>query len=123
MVKTKNSTDLVEFTKKMLNKLTRFYFTPASGLETIEGVPLFVFADPDGRHAVELFSSDGERAYLYLEHVTTFIVFQEPVQSEEAQEVKIGNKVDMNATDTLQQLQGQVADDEYCKPSASKEGQ
>jgi len=121
MVKAKNNIDLVEFTKKILNKLTRFYFTPASGLETIEGVPLLVFADPDGRHVVELFSSDGERAYLYLEHVTTFIAFQEPAQSGEAQEVKTGSVVDMNAVDTTQ-LQGQVADDYYKHP-VSKEGQ
>jgi hypothetical protein len=119
MAKTKNNTDLIEFTKKILNKLTRFYFTPASGLETIEGVPLLVFTDPDGRCVVELFSSDGERAYLYLEHVTTFIVFQKPIQSEEAQEVKISNKIDMNAVDTAQ-LQGQVVG-EYYSPSVVKE--
>jgi len=121
MAKAKNNTDLIEFTKKVLNKLTRFYFTPASGLETIEGVPLLVFADPDGRHVVELFSSDGERAYLYLEHVTTFIVFQELAQSEAAQEVKVGTKVDMETVDKTQ-LQGQ-AGDEYCQRPALKEGQ
>lgn len=49
-----------------------FYGKMSSGFETVDGVPMEIFTDPDGRSLIKLFSSDGARAYLYLDQVATF---------------------------------------------------
>ena len=56
----------------IFGRRTIFYCTVNSGTSTVEGVPINIFPDPDGRHLVQLFSSDGSRVFLYLDQVASF---------------------------------------------------
>lgn len=73
---------LADFVQRVIGKLVTFYCNQNSGNETVDGVPRFLFADPDGRHLIELFASDGSKVYLYLDQVASFVV-----QPEQTQEV------------------------------------
>ncbi len=74
---------MVDFVQRVIGKLVTFYCNQNSGNETVDGVPRFLFADPDGRHLIELLASDGSKVYLYLDQVASFVV--QPEQTQEVQ--------------------------------------
>lgn len=73
-----------------------FYGTVSSGIETMDGVPMEVFKDPDGRHVVMLFSSDGARAFLYLDQVASFTTQPEAPQTQAQHRSQADLRFDMN---------------------------
>lgn len=77
----------------IVGRYCTFYGTVGSGIETMDGVPMEINADPDGRHVVMLFSSDGARAFLYLDQVASFTT--QP-QAPEQQPKSPGFNFDMN---------------------------
>jgi hypothetical protein len=63
---------LSDFAKEIVGKLVTFCGTVESGIDTIEGVPMSILQDPNGRWFLKFFSSDGSRAFLYLDQVAAF---------------------------------------------------
>jgi hypothetical protein len=63
---------LADFSKEIVGKLVTFCGTVESGIDTIEGVPMTLLQDPNGRWFIKFFSSDGSRAFLYLDQVAAF---------------------------------------------------
>lgn len=63
---------MTDFAKEIVGKLVTFCGTMESGIDTIEGVPMLIIQDPNSRWFIKFFSSDGSRAYLYLDQVAAF---------------------------------------------------
>ncbi len=114
-VRVKKPDPLAEFSKRIIGKLVTFFCSQTSGTETVEGVPMKIFADPDGRHIVELFSSDGAETYIYLDQVATFVVrpdMEEELEEEEYYE-DYPEPRRHPGTDTRMPPQGQPVDEVY----------
>jgi len=93
------------FTAEVIGKLVTFYCFADSGVDNVEGVPMVVLQDPNGRWFTKLFASDGSRLYLYLDQVSAFYVHGK----NNGQVSALGNSFDMNQVDPSQ-LQGQTSD-------------
>jgi hypothetical protein len=94
---------LSDFAKEIVGKLVTFCGTVESGIDTIEGVPMSILQDPNGRWFLKFFSSDGSRAFLYLDQVAAFYTHGEnndPIR-QPGEPVVGGENTDTN------QLQGQ----------------
>jgi len=107
----KANNPLADFIKEVVGKLATFCGTTGSGIDTIEGVPMAVLQDPNGRWFIKFYSSDESRAYLYLDQVSAFYTHsevQQPIHQPG------GNVFDMNEVDSTK-LQGQQSGP-YCLP-------
>lgn len=101
----------------IVGKFTTFYCTIGSGINTIDGVPMTIFADPDGRHVIQLFSSDGARAFLYLDQVASFHTQAEVPEVPVKQQA--GFNFDMNEGPPTDQS----GNKEYYQPIGQRPGQ
>lgn len=97
--------EVADFAKEVIGRLVTFCGTVESGIDTIEGVPMAILRDPNERYFVKFFSSDGARAFLYLDQVAAFYTQQEEV-SQQQQPTQQRTVLDMNAVDPSQ-LEGQ----------------
>ncbi len=91
----------------IMGQYCTFYGTIGSGIQTMDGVPMEIVTDPDGRHVVVMFSSDGARAFLYLDQVASFTT--QPQVPEQVQQGPLN--FDMN-----QQVPGGSVGSEYHQP-------
>ncbi len=73
-----------EFSKKLIGNLTTFFCTHSSGTEKVDGIPVSITPDPDGRHVIEFFSEDGVITFLYLDQVVQFVIQPVPTESHNA---------------------------------------
>jgi len=78
---TSKQNPMSDFAKEIVGKLVTFCGTVESGIDTIEGVPMSIIQDPNNRWFIKFFSSDGSRAFLYLDQVAAFYTRNESVES------------------------------------------
>ena len=92
-------TDKAEFLKEVLGKLTTFYGTKDSDIQTMQGVPMTIVTDPDGRSLVKMYSDDGSRAYLYLDQIAALYTHGAQEGTGRGQEPEPEPALDRNAVD------------------------
>lgn len=93
-VKTKKATPKVdfaaEFLKEIAGKFVTFYLNPQTqgGVDMVEGVPMCVIQDPNGRYIVKFFENEGSRAFLYLDQISVFSTQDSPGQITETENLE-----------------------------------
>lgn len=82
---TKKKVDpIAEFSKRVVGKPATFLCKHSSGTEKIEGVPVSIVPDPDGRHIIEFYQDeDGSITFLYLDQVAQFITYPSPTEAQQ----------------------------------------
>jgi len=74
---------VAEFLKEIAGKFVTFYLNPQSGqggVDMVEGVPMCIIQDPNGRQVIKFFETDGTRAFLYLDQIAVFSTQDSPGQ-------------------------------------------
>jgi hypothetical protein len=117
---TKKKKSLLE--AEIIGKYCTFYGTVDSSIQTMDGVPMEILVDPDGRHLVKMFSTDGARAFLYLDQVASFTT--QPTAPNQEQTSK-GFQFDMSEPPTVQdwhqpQQPGQTVDEVYYRTAQGR---
>jgi hypothetical protein len=125
-----------DFAKEIVGKLVTFCGTVESGIDTIEGVPMAIIQDPNNRWFVKFFSSDGSRAFLYLDQVAAFYTrgevndpAQQPQQDGRMSMLQPGEEEQQFDTNLLQGQSGpyydshlseQLPDTQYVRRGAAR---
>lgn len=130
----KEEESLTPFAKEIIGKLGTFCGKVESGVDTIEGVPMALMQDPNGRWLIKFYSSDGSRAFLYLDQIATFYTHSEAEKQESQQQgprgqrafIQPGESPDSQMTEQMQDpyynthLDEHLPDNQYMRRGASQ---